>query len=450
MPGTFACIFGGLALVASPGMALVRPAHTPPIAPPPPAQALPTIDLWGDFPKVDVNLPFVPLEDAWPSRVGAGTGVIVEANGPTLRPEGFRVGFVFPPRSPAEVPDALALLGTADAEGELRILTEGEGAFVVRVDPRPPGPVARRRLNTADLTFRFVSAQPEPDGAIRLERTWFSYFAPILPSDRPDRTPKAIVLLMPGMFGTPEGVLIGLTTHMRSRGYGVLRMIAQPGRFTERLTLRLDAAVDFEPEVKRMTAVFDSREAECAYATEAAFEHLASVRPETRGLPRIAIGFSAGAITLPTVVAREPSAYSAAVLVGGGCHWWLLNERSNYRGMIDAVEVVWTELPTDAALARAGDIYLANSRLDPFNTAQVLRDVPTLVIQGLSDLAVPSPLGDALWERLGKPERWLMEGGHEVLFMQLPNSFERIGAWIDQRLGAKDEGLESGPGIGAE
>jgi len=46
-----------------------------------------------------------------------------------------------------------------------------------------------------------------------------------------------------------------------------------------------------------------------------------------------------------------------------------------------------------------------------------------LVVQAILDEAVPSPLGDVLWERLGKPRRLLLEAGHETLFMQLTQHF---------------------------
>ena len=131
------------------------------------------------------------------------------------------------------------------------------------------------------------------------------------------------------------------------------------------------------------------------------------------------------------MVAREPQEYAAAVMVGGGCHWWLLNEKSNYRTMIDAIDVKWASAPSEADLAAARAAYLDASLLDPYNTAQALRGKPTIVIQGASDLAVPSPLGDCLWERAGKPERWMVEGGHEVLFMQLSGYYERIGEWLE-------------------
>lgn len=401
------------------------------------APAMPAIDVWGDFPRVDAGRPFKPLDGAWPSRVriddAAGMGVIVPVMTPILRPEGRRVGMQFPTRLIAEVPDAAVLLG----DRAFRVLTEGAGAFVVRAEPAPEGtPVPRRQQNLAAETFRFVSGQPIEPGVVRIERTWFAYFPPVAGSQAGAESPvlAGVVLLMPGMFGTPETVLDGLSRSLRGRGLGVLRMIAQPGRFTERLDLTLNPGEALPTLVAGAAREFDSREAECAYAAEEAWKYLAKVKPETAGVPRVIVGFSAGAITLPTVVARTPGMYAAAVAVGGGCHWWLLNEKSNYRTMIDAINVTWTTPPADADLHAAREAYLDASVLDPFNTSQVLRGMPVVMIQGASDLAVPSPLGDCLWERAGKPERWMVEGGHEVLFMQLSGYYERIGAWVTARV----------------
>lgn len=415
------------------GMAMGQAPAVPEVMPP----VLPVIDVWEDFPKFDASRPFRPLDGAWPARVPAGDvkGIVVPVTTPILRPEGWRVGDDGIKRGVGDVPDAKVLLG----ESPMRVLLEGTGAFVVRASPYPEGErVPRRQQNLAELTFRFVSAQQEGPEVVRIERTWFAYFGPIRAAGEAPPAPQGVVLLMPGMFGTPEPVLNGLTAALRKRGLGVLRMIAQPGRFTERLTLELDPEGDVQKEVRRATLAFDSREAECAYAAQGAWAHLTTAKPETAGVPRAIIGFSAGAITLPTVVAREPDKYAAAVMVGGGCHWWLLNEKSNYRTMIDAIDVKWASGPSEADLVAARAAYLDASLLDPFNTAQALRGKPTIVIQGVSDLAVPSPLGDCLWERAGKPERWLVEGGHEVLFMQLSGYYERIGEWLEKVMAPRE------------
>ncbi len=155
-------------------------------------------------------------------------------------------------------------------------------------------------------------------------------------------------------------------------------------------------------------------------------------------------------MTLPTVVAREPDRYSAAVIVGGGADFWLMNERSNYKGMIDAVRVKWDgEPPTDQVRARFDELYLQHAPLDSYHTAAVLKGKKVLLIQGTKDLAVPSPLGDLLWERMGKPERWLEEGlGHELLFMALPQKFGKMMEWLgDVKYGAerRERGIQRTP-----
>jgi fermentation-respiration switch protein FrsA (DUF1100 family) len=57
--------------------------------------------------------------------------------------------------------------------------------------------------------------------------------------------------------------------------------------------------------------------------------------------------------------------------------------------------------------------------------------MPMLLIHGTRDLAVPAHLGDLLWERLGRPERWSEEAGHEEIFMRLPQQIERLVGWIE-------------------
>jgi pimeloyl-ACP methyl ester carboxylesterase len=390
------------------------------------ASDLPRVDLWGDFPRVDASLPFQPLEGAWPKRVERGrlNGVIVPVTEPIMRPEGSRV-FWRSERLPLPVkrtPEAEALLG----ESASRVLLEGDGSFVVRAEPRPDDqPIPRRKQNLADLTFRFISGRELEPETVLIERTWFAYFAPHTKGHH-----RGTVLLMPGMFGTPEGVLSGLTRSLQARGVGVLRMISQPARFTERLDVNLDPLRPVEDQVLPVAREFDDRGAECAYAAEGAWAHLQETRPEVVSLPKGVIGFSAGAITLPTVVARQPGFYNAAIGVGSGCHWWLLIERSNYRTLIDAIEFHWPVDTAEAAREAARQAYLQAARLDGYNTAQALRGLPVLMIQGTSDLAVPTPLGDCVWERAGRPERWLVEGGHEVLFMQLAERFDRIGDWL--------------------
>lgn len=400
----------------------------------PPAQPQPAPP-WADFPTVPSDAPYI--EARWPKRHAppdAGVGVVVE---------------VAPPRWPSNAgaapgltlvydeADAHAVLGPGDIRGRFR--TEGPGSF--RFAPALDESQGKRRRST--LLLRYVSAR---EGAPTvLERTWFAFDEPL--PDASGRVPatRGVVLLMPGLFSTPEGILQSLSRALRTDGWCVLRMLAQPSRFTEKLRITVDADADIESTAADVAREFDERGAECAYAARGAFEKLESLRPELKQLPRMAIGFSAGAMTLPTVVSLEPGRYAGSVIVGGGCDFLLMNERSNYRSLIDAVQVHWASPPTPERRGQLFDAYLRHATLDSYHTAGAMRGRPALCIQGTIDFAVPSPLGDLLWERLGKPDRRLEEAGHELLFMQLPARYPDILTWLDHAAPRAEQPLPAEP-----
>jgi hypothetical protein len=115
-------------------------------------------------------------------------------------------------------------------------------------------------------------------------------------------------------------------------------------------------------------------------------------------------------------------------------------QRSNYSSFIKVAEVTWEgEAPQGAARRAFDDAVLMASPMDAFHTATVLRGKRVLMVQGSTDLAVPSPLGDVLWERAGRPERWIRDAGHEGVFMGMrvdgPRILEWIGAAVPRREG---------------
>jgi predicted esterase len=435
-----------LLLAALPARLLAQAPADPPAATAD-ADHLPArLDTWASFPKPPADLPFLPLDHSWPDRWGrldkTIKGAIVDIDDPKVRLESTR-GFM--PYAAEDSPDAEALkkANVSGLKAPEKFLFENLGSFMYFPVRPKEGEKPQRRTNEPSMRFRFVSGQlelskngAEIQEAVRLERTWFSVFDPV-PAQDGDAKPRGTVLLMPGLFATPEGTLDKLTSALRKRGWVVLRMMAQPSRFTERADFELNAGGDLEAQAKRIAELFGDRAAECAYAAQGALAHLEDKRPELKSLPRVAIGFSGGAMTLPVVVAREPDRYAASILVGGGADFWLMNQRSNYKNLIDAVHERWDGVPpTIQDRAKLDQLYLKNAPLDSYHTAAALKGKPVLLIQGTTDLAVPSPLGDLLWERLGKPERWLQDGqGHEVLFMLLPQQFDKMMDWLDRGTG---------------
>ncbi|HYF16125.1 MAG TPA: hypothetical protein VD971_13735 [Phycisphaerales bacterium] len=405
-------------------------------------EALPSSDalVFENFPAPAVDGPAADWDAAWPARLGFDAadwrrGVVRRVEPPegevAVRPAGSRRFDV----ALREQESAVAQLRGAGVEvGDAPSLVRS-GSFVVSMPTARPDengklPAGLGPRNRASITMRYVSATATGRGA-RVQTTWFCL-------DEPRGAPRGVVLLMPGLFGTPEGVLESLNRRLRERGWAVLRMIAQPSGFLEDATLVLDPA-DPGACADAIAPIFNERFAECALAAQGALRFLDRDRPDLAELPCVVIGFSGGAITLPTVVAREPERYDAAILVAGGVDFWLMSQTSNYRNWVDALRVDWKAPPTPEQSRAIDAAALVRTALDPYHTAIVLRGKPVLMVQGNADQAVPSPLGDVLWERAGRPERMILAAGHETLFMGLSRRFPALLDWLDKHF-AKDGG----------
>ncbi|MBL8762818.1 MAG: hypothetical protein JNM07_00935 [Phycisphaerae bacterium] len=320
-------------------------------------------------------------------------------------------------------------------------LSEGPGSLVFFEDKAPwrqwkDWPPERQPTSV----FKFISARrhaPLPRlrssdrgrnvPVLELERTWFAFY------DVPAPSRRGVVLLIPGMLGTPGPVIEALVIALRVDGWAILRMWSHPSRFTEKISFNIDPRDGLGEEAQRIADVLGNRAAECAYAAQAAFAHLENLDPRLRDAPRVGLGMSGGAMVMPTVIARESSRYAGAVLIGGGADFWTIADRSNYQDMIDAVRSVWTAgSPTERDGADLSAEYLRRAPLDPYHTAASLVGKPTLLLHAAADRAVPAVQGDLLWERLGRPERWAWPVGHEMLFVMLPGQFQSIIEWLDR------------------
>jgi hypothetical protein len=435
----------------------------------------------------DVAAPFIDYADAWPTRAyregAAVNGVVVPWNVPVhrLRPVQTRMALPFDP-SDDDMEDHAALDPTSRAALELEGIRSVRFFAAADESPAPAdesksksrgkarnpskgmmGGPSLKAGPDASLVFRFVSgtehprsAPPatgsspaEPGVSLRIQRSFFAYYDPVSPpsaaieesptaprgrpSGAADPAPTAVVLIMPGLYGTPEPIIDAMILKFRQRGWGVLRMLAQPSRFLELVTfdLRHDS---MDADARGVAEVFNDRAAECAYAVQGAWDYLESQRPEIKPLPKAALGISGGAMTLPTVVARDADRYAACVLIGGGADFLLIAQRSAYK--LDAASV---RLVVPAAEDGVPEFdwrvfdraYLAHAPLDSFHTAKALHGKQVLMIHGAQDLAVPAALGDVLWERLGRPERWSYEQGHEGLIgTELPREMPRLLDWL--------------------
>ena len=190
---------------------------------------------------------------------------------------------------------------------------------------------------------------------------------------------------------------------------------------------------DLEAMGAQIAAEVDQALAGNAYAAEAMVDYIKKARPDLRGLPIAMIGLSAGALTTPAAAARIHDDLCAVVLVGGGANILNLATQSVFSDGGLRLRVNEKDKPSNEVLKKIEAAYLKSSVLDPYYTAAAIRDLPVLQLHASHDKYVPSEGGDLLWERLGKPERWTILGGHEFLFFFLPQKADAIARWVDDR-----------------
>lgn len=395
----------------------------------------------------------------WPTRWGnnpdqPGTIIDLDPSAP-LRPIHLSRFHEFR-SSDIEYSDANQLAADIGITTGFKFKPEGPGSFLFIPNPKNESTPDLTKdtgkqsdSDLPDLAFKFVSATQTNNDAkndqdhVELQRTWFIYRDP--KKSNSSNTPVGTIILLPGMFGTPDLIVDALENYWHNKGYAILRMRSQPSRFTEHLLM--DVIAGNEEEVANHSAIVnDDRVAEGAYAVNAALSHLHTLRPSLKSQPTILVGMSGGAMMLPTVYAYAPENYSGAVLIAGGADFLKIAIESNYKSWIDAIVYDFnadkdeprpskeTGEPTDEQLEILSREYLQESKLDAYHTATEMSDIPVLMLHGSSDKAVPSSSGQLLYHQLGNPERWTYPVGHELIFMGLPTQVARIDKWITKNV----------------
>lgn len=215
-----------------------------------------------------------------------------------------------------------------------------------------------------------------------------------------------------------------------------------------RPAIRLAGEEDVEPVARMLAERIDATLAANAMGAEAVLDTVHAVYPETQHLPTVVMGFSAGSLSTPTVVARMREKVSAVVLVGAAAN---LVETAAFSTFSDGgVELETRPLregekgdlqkrpnrPSDKLIRAVGKRYLELSKLDPYHTAGALNGIPVLQVHAIWDTWVPAEYGELLYERLGEPDKLTMPGGHGMLFYFLPGEKEWIAEWVEKHAGA--------------
>jgi dienelactone hydrolase len=172
-----------------------------------------------------------------------------------------------------------------------------------------------------------------------------------------------------------------------------------------------------------------------AYATQAVLDYVKQERPDLQNIPVVLMGFSAGALATPTAAARVHDQIDAVVLIGGGCDLLRISQNSVFT---DGGLKIYNgeQKVSKATFEKLDDLYLKYSKLDPYHTAPLITDVPILQLHASTDTWVPYETGELLYERLNRPERLTMHGGHEYLFYFLPGRKVWIADWVEKTVAA--------------
>jgi len=390
-----------------------------------------------------------PLE--WPERWGeelAGTpGVIVPIEGALEGLASARVGRHGRLRPDPDDLAQLSALAATHAAGPYLYRFEGPRSFVfLRPERRlperfEPGDRAAPGPRDPDDLFVFVSGRTVDDQTergvpspprVEIQRTWFAQY-------RPDEGAEArgTILFLPGLFGVPGFVNDAIVRTMRREGWTVVRMLAPPSRFTEREVITVAHPTGISEAAELAADRLDHRLAETAYAAEAALRRARTTDPDLSGKPVVLYASSGSALAAPAVAARLDGNLDASVIVAGGAGLISIVSGSSYAGWVDGLQFEWKGFggrPDEIYAFLLEQRYLRLSALDPYNRADALDDVPTLLIHAAGDRAVPAERGELLWQRLGRPERWTDPVGHGLLFLTLHFKTGRILRWIDEAL----------------
>ena len=289
------------------------------------------------------------------------------------------------------------------------------------------------RVETTDRLYL-----PQPDGTLTVTSDAGTLFTIFIPTDRP---PRGTALVLSGLDAGHNTKR--LVNELTEDGWAVVQIYNLVFEFN------LDNAIPFtdtsSPEKlgADIAQLFESRHCTTAGAADTTLAILAEELPSVAGKPLVLVGLSAGALYAPGLAATLPQPPDATVLVTGGASvlrvlqgtslaTWHGEARKTKRFLDDNIDAI------DAA-------FLAASPRDPHNTAPLLDRKRTLIIHARNDGFVPHETGDTLWERAGRPERWIFPGGHAGFYLTFNWHADDIAEWIDQATRGPTEAVRSSP-----
>jgi len=305
----------------------------------------------------------------------------------------------------------------------LALLLDGaRPALELALEPLPRGGTSRHRA----YTFSFPSAGDNLQPGRRVSGRYFM-------SKRPGT--KRLVLILP---------VYGSSTYPP---YKITQRLLLGPRGAETNVLLLDGTVSLfdwptmwnaEDPATFWSGVDATREA--LFATAVDVRRLldwAATRPEVDAERLGLVGFSVGAIVGTLVMAVDDRPAAAALAMGGGdlpamftfCYGKAALARANVHQRFG-----WGEEDLEPGLARR------LGPVDPIAYAPAVDPERLLWLEAGEDDCVPPEVRERLWQRLGRPERYILAAEHRRAFLAMTflNRYfatRKIVDFLDGRLG---------------
>lgn len=256
-----------------------------------------------------------------------------------------------------------------------------------------------------------------------------------LPPPIPQPTRGVIIRLLALGGADYQRELLTPTRNQNWRVVNVGTAGALTGLVGSKTIVNIDTDEELDAAAKEIAQLADDGLAEEAYAVQATMEYIRKERPDLARGPFVIMGFSLGALCTPAVYARlqetMPDAISAVVMIGGGVNLLDIMMRADIPGL--ELQINWGPGRGGAAdRQRLTRRYLDYSKLDPYHTAPLLRQVPVLQMHAELDQIVPADTGEQLYELMGRPDRINFLGGHEPMFYFMASQRDRVRDWLAQ------------------
>ena len=192
---------------------------------------------------------------------------------------------------------------------------------------------------------------------------------------------------------------------------------------------RMKVKLKGENPVDSAIEIFDKKYCQVIAATKAIRKRMQNQFPSLKNAPLALIGISAGALNTPAVYHELQSEVDAVILVAGGANMFDIVQDGAFTNwkFTDYEGNTFTR----SELQRMNNTYLNTISRDPYSLAPGLPLEKTLIIHAKWDAVVPAKNGDLLWERAGRPERWVYPSGHLGLFMTFGWHSRDIVQWLD-------------------